>query len=120
MLKNIIGAAVGSSLAKSSTSIGGVTGGATGAAIASAIPFVVSRFSIPAMVAIGVGGYFAKRYYDKRKTETESSPAPAKATPNSAKNKPVPKTKNAKVMPQGEAKMNGSSTPPHAPQITGV
>lgn len=62
MIKNLIGAAIGSSLVKSSP----VTGGFAGAAIATAVPSVIARFSFPTMVAVGVGGYFLKRHLDKR------------------------------------------------------
>lgn len=63
MIKNIIGAAVGSSLSKSSPA----ASGAAGAAIASAVPFIISRMSIPTMIAVGFGGYYAKRYFDRKK-----------------------------------------------------
>lgn len=81
MLKNILGAAIGSKFAKNSPAIGG----ATGAAIATAVPFVLSRLSIPGMLALGVGGYVAKRYFDNKSAETEQEPAksaPAKKAKN--------------------------------------
>ncbi|MEQ8772055.1 MAG: hypothetical protein RIC51_04365 [Erythrobacter sp.] len=30
------------------------------------MPFVITRLSIPAMLAMGAGGYLAKRYFDGR------------------------------------------------------
>ena len=69
MLKNIIGAAIGSKLAPKNPT----TGSAAGAALATAVPFVLSRFSIPAMLAVGAGGYLLKRHLDK-KAESEQPP----------------------------------------------
>ena len=91
MLKQIAGAALGSKLATKVPKIGG----STGAAIGAAVPFIISRMSIPAMIAVGAGGYFAKKYFDKRsdkqakaglaevpdtKTGTIINPPPAQAT----------------------------------------
>lgn len=75
MLQKIIGAAIGAKLAKNSPAVGG----ATGAALGAAVPFVLSRLSLPAMVALGVGGYFAKRWYDKETAEQAVLPAPPSA-----------------------------------------
>lgn len=69
MLRKIIGAAIGASVAKKHPAAGGVTG----AMIASAVPFVLTRISLPAMVALGVGGYVAKRFMDRR--EPQQTPA---------------------------------------------
>ena len=71
MLKKIIGGVVGAKLAKRSPKISGTTGAALGAAV----PLVLARASLPAMVALGVGGYFAKRWYDK-KAPAAPTPAP--------------------------------------------
>lgn len=62
MLRSLIGAAIGSRLAKRYP----VLGGATGAVAVRAVPFIVTRLSIPAMIAMGAGGYLAKRYFDAR------------------------------------------------------
>lgn len=78
MLKKIIGGVVGAKLAKKSPKISGTTGAALGAAV----PLVLARASLPAMVALGVGGYFAKRWFDKK--------APAAPAPAPAPTKPVP------------------------------
>lgn len=75
MLKRMIGAAIGAKLAKNSPAVGG----ATGAALGAAVPFVLSRVSLPAMIALGVGGYVAKRYFDKQ--EPGRSRSSAKTTP---------------------------------------
>lgn len=61
MIRRMIGAAIGARVAKSHPALGG----ATGAMLVSAVPFVISRVSLPAMVALGVGGYVAKRYMEK-------------------------------------------------------
>lgn len=63
MLSKIVGATIGGNIAKKTKNIGGTTGAEIGAAA----PIVLSRLSIPAMVAMGVGGYFVKKYLDKNK-----------------------------------------------------
>lgn len=65
MLKHMIGAAIGSKMAKNSPA----AGGATGAMIGAAIPLVLSRISVPAMLVMGAGGYLAKRHFDKKEAE---------------------------------------------------
>ncbi|QUL36681.1 hypothetical protein [Erythrobacter sp. JK5] len=65
MLKNILGAAIGSKVAKQSP----VAGGIAGTAIATAIPMIVRRVSLPALAVLGVGGYFAKRFFDRRQSD---------------------------------------------------
>ena len=65
MLGKIIGATIGGKIAKQTSSMGGTTGAMLGAAA----PFVLSRISIPAMLVIGAGGYFAKKYFDKKGKE---------------------------------------------------
>ncbi|QIQ86964.1 hypothetical protein [Erythrobacter sp.] len=62
MLRSLIGAAAGSKLAKRYP----VLGGATGVVAARAAPFIIKRISIPAMLAMGAGGYLAKRYFDRK------------------------------------------------------
>lgn len=68
MLRKIIGAAIGAKLAKNSPAMGG----ATGAALGAAVPFVLARMSLPTMVMLGVGGYFAKRWYDKQPQQSSA------------------------------------------------
>ena len=62
MLRSLIGAAVGSKLAKRYP----VLGGTTGVVAMRAAPFILKRISLPAMLAMGAGGYVAKRYFDKQ------------------------------------------------------
>ncbi len=74
MIGKLIGAAAGAQAAKHSASIGGTGGALLGAM---AVP-LVRRFSIPALVAVGVGGYLAKRAYDRKQAngkDSASSPA---------------------------------------------
>ncbi|MBV7258716.1 hypothetical protein [Erythrobacter crassostreae] len=85
MLGKIIGAAVGGSVAKQSKSIGGTTGAVIGAAV----PFVLSRMSLPAMVALGVGGYVAKKYFGKSE---ETLPKPTNNKTGSVASVPQPAT----------------------------
>ena len=71
MIRRMIGAAIGARVAKGHPALGG----ATGALLATAVPFVISRVSLPAMVALGVGGYVAKRYMDKNEAKKPYTPA---------------------------------------------
>lgn len=67
MLGKIIGAVAGGKLANQTKNIGGTTGAVLGAAA----PFVLSRLSIPAMIALGVGGYAINRLRKKKQGEEE-------------------------------------------------
>lgn len=62
MLGKIIGATIGNQVAKSTRGIGGPTG----AALGFILPAVIRRISIPTMLALGAGGYLAKRMAEKR------------------------------------------------------
>lgn len=75
MIRRLIGAAIGSRVARKHPA----AGGATGAMLATAVPFIISRVSLPAMVVLGVGGYAAKRYMDRngKKTAAEQARKPA-------------------------------------------
>ncbi len=75
MIRKLIGAAIGASVAKKHPA----AGGATGVVLATAVPFVISRVSLPAMVALGVGGYVAKRFMDKNTAEQATKPTPPSA-----------------------------------------
>lgn len=66
MIKNILGAVIGAKLAGKSPKADNATGATAGALAASAIPFVISRLSVPSMLAIGAGGYLLKRRHDKK------------------------------------------------------
>ena len=79
MIRNLIGASIGASLAKRNKTAGGVTG----AVVAGAVPAIISRISLPAMAVIGVGGYLAKRYLDKKGAEP-TPPQPVKPAPQTA------------------------------------
>jgi hypothetical protein len=75
MIRKLIGAAIGASVAKKHPA----AGGATGVVLATAVPFIISRVSLPAMVALGVGGYVAKRFMDKNTAEQATKPTPPTA-----------------------------------------
>ncbi len=64
MIGKIIGAFAGSKIAQHSRGIGGPTGAVLGVGAAA----LARRLSVPALVAITAGGYFAKRYMDKQET----------------------------------------------------
>lgn len=91
MLRQIVGAALGSRIAKQTPALGG----ATGAALGAAIPFVISRMSIPAMLIMGAGGYVAKRYLDQKTAEDQAE----KLTRTKVSNPGVaPKSKTGSVI----------------------
>ncbi len=79
MIRKLIGAAIGASVAKRHPAAGGVTG----VVLASAVPFVLRRLSLPGMIAMGVGGYVAKRYMDRQEGAAKTAPAlpPPATTP---------------------------------------
>jgi hypothetical protein len=75
MIKNIIGAAIGSKLAKQSPNVDN----GTGAAIGAIAPVVLSRMSLPLLVAVGAGGYLLKRRRDNQNgaaSDQGKKPAP--------------------------------------------
>jgi len=80
MIRKLIGAAIGASVAKKNPAAGGVTG----VLLATAVPFVLSRLSLPGMIAMGAGGYVAKRYMDRKEAEQKatSAPPPSPARPS--------------------------------------
>jgi L-serine deaminase len=77
MIRKLIGAVIGASMAKRHKAAGGVTG----AVLASAVPFVISRVSLPGMVALGVGGYVAKRYMDRGEQKAYRDPTSLQPAP---------------------------------------
>lgn len=77
MIRKLIGAAIGASVAKKHPAAGGVTG----AVLASAVPFVLTRLSLPAMVVMGVGGYAAKRFMDRRGPQQDPAALPPPTAP---------------------------------------
>lgn len=84
MIGKIVGAFVGDKLAKRTSSIGGASGAALGV-IASA---AIRRLSLPAMVALGVGGYVVKKVLDKNEREkseqSETGPVTQETAPRAA------------------------------------
>ena len=92
MIGKIIGAVVGDRVAKQTRGVGGPAGAALGVVAATAI----RRLSLPAMVVLGAGGYFAKKHFDKRNAESEATTPPATSTaPHKAKS--AKSAKSAKV-----------------------
>ena len=104
MFRQIIGAALGSKLAKQAPAVGG----ATGAAIATAVPFVLSRMSIPAMLVLGAGGYAAKRYFGNKEQETKTNKLAA-TTPEAPSGTVISPPSGMAANP---AKPNGSAVAP--------
>lgn len=85
MIGKIIGAFVGDRLAKETNAIGGASGAALGVVATT----VLRRVSLPAMVALGVGGYVAKKVLDKKQekdaTSTSSKTSTTPGEPTAAK-----------------------------------
>lgn len=74
MIKNIVGAIIGAKLAGKSPKADSAAGATTGALAASAIPFIISRLSLPSMLAIGGAGYLLKRHRDKKEASKRLYP----------------------------------------------
>lgn len=83
MFGKVIGAVVGSKIAKSAGGIGGPGGAILGLGAAT----LAKRMSLPVMIALGAGGYFLKKRQEK-KTAAE----PATNTPPQAKTPPKVKS----------------------------
>ena len=66
MIGKILGAVLGAQAAEHTSKVGGAGGAVLGVAAAS----VLRRMSIPAMLALGAGGYAYKKWSDKREAET--------------------------------------------------
>lgn len=69
MIGKVFGAVLGGKVAQHVRGIEGPTGAAIGALA----PAVLRRLSLPAMVALGVGGYLAKKAIDRQ----PKGPSPA-------------------------------------------
>ena len=80
MIGKILGAFAGAEASKYTKSIGG-TGGAILGALA--VP-VISRMRIPALLALGAGGYAAKKLIDKEKKPTTATTPTGTARATSA------------------------------------
>jgi len=78
MIGKIIGAFAGSKVAEHTRGIGGPTGAVLGVGAAA----LARRLSLPALIALSAGGYFAKRYIDRKeaaKPAAKRAPARKKA-----------------------------------------
>lgn len=76
MIGKIVGAFVGDKLAKQTSSIGGASGAALGVIAATAI----RRLSLPAMIALGAGGYVVKKVMEKNEREKAQEQQAPEAT----------------------------------------
>jgi hypothetical protein len=76
MIGKVIGAFVGDRLAKQTGSIGGASGAALGVVATS----VLRRMSLPAVVALGVGGYVVKKVIDKKQAGDDTTTPPHTST----------------------------------------
>lgn len=119
MLRNVIGALVGSQVTKQVP----IAGGTAGALLGSAIPFALKRMSLPTMIAVGAGGYlFKKMRDDKRARDSEVQIAGTSIDGDSIEALPKPKAAK-KTKPKAKtasrsrkAEMAGS---PEAPLVNG-
>lgn len=93
MFGKLIGAAAGAEASKFTSAFDGPVGAVMGAL---AVP-LVRRLSLPALVVLGAGGYFAKRYMDKREAEGSASTRRAAASGRRSGRKATRKTAAAKA-----------------------
>ncbi|EAQ29135.1 hypothetical protein NAP1_00145 [Erythrobacter sp. NAP1] len=119
MLRNVIGALVGSQVTKQVP----IAGGTAGALLGSAIPFALKRMSLPTMLAVGAGGYFLKKYRDdKRARESEVQIAGTSIDGESMdalpETKPARKTKSKAKSTSRSRKADMAGSPP-APLVNG-
>lgn len=70
MLGKIAGAFLGSKAAEKTRGLGGPTGAALGVLA----PAIIRRLSWPAMIALGVGGYLAKKVVDREAAGSDTKP----------------------------------------------
>lgn len=71
MIGKIIGAFVGDKVAKQTSGVGGATGAALGVVAST----VLRRMSLPAMIALGAGGYVVKKLIDKNEQKRSATAA---------------------------------------------
>ena len=77
MIGKVIGAFVGDRIAKQTKGVGGATGAALGVVATT----MLRRMSLPAMLALGAGGYVAKKLMDKKDAEDRQTPPATSAAP---------------------------------------
>jgi uncharacterized membrane protein len=77
MIGKVIGAFVGDRIAKQTKGVGGATGAALGVVATT----VLRRMSLPAMLALGAGGYVAKKVLDKKSEEDRAATTTTSSEP---------------------------------------
>lgn len=77
MIGKIIGGAIGAKAAEHSAKIGGTGGALLGVAGAT----LLRRLSLPALIALGVGGYAFKKWSEKGAPEPAQAPKARRAAP---------------------------------------
>ncbi len=80
MIGKLLGAFAGDRLAKQT----GTIGGASGAALGVLATTILRRVSLPAMVALGVGGYAVKKYLDKQDRQSPDDASPSAQPPKTS------------------------------------
>lgn len=71
MIGKVMGAFVGGKVAQRVRGIEGPTGAALGVLA----PAILRRLSLPAMIALGVGGYLARKFVDQQAATPRKAPA---------------------------------------------
>ncbi len=109
MIGKIIGAVVGGKIAENTKGIGGTTGALLGAAA----PVVLRRLSIPTMIVLGAGGYFAKKHFDKKDgSGSKSTGGNSKTSSKKSASKSTGSSKSKKTMPKPAQKTAPVASPP--------
>ena len=78
MIGKVIGAFVGDRIAKQTKGVGGATGAALGVVATT----MLRRMSLPAMLALGAGGYVAKKFMGKKDAEDRQTPPATSNAPS--------------------------------------
>lgn len=79
MIGRVLGAYMGDKLARNISGIAGPTG----AAIGVLAPTLLRRLSLPGMIALGAGGYIAKRFFEQKDREDAGKTHPSAARAHS-------------------------------------
>ena len=74
MIGKIIGAVAGSKIAEHTRGLSGPFGAVAGVFTATAL----RRFSVPALIALAAGGYFAKKALDSKQNDAPGKPTARK------------------------------------------
>lgn len=88
MIGKIIGGVIGAKAAEHSSKLGGAGGALLGVAGAA----LLRRLGLPAMLALGIGGYAFKKWNDRRESAAGPAPKAKRAVPRRKPRKSPAKT----------------------------